>query len=335
LLTIVFNGCDSRSSQTGTTEPPSAEAIRTSLDAADRYFTSQDYSNAELILRKLVERAPSNVEAREFYGLVLATQAVRARDRGEVAPAHELFQRAYEEYAASITPSANAGLHHSAGMIALQAERPDDALGHFSEAMRTDPANPQYPLHAAQLLMLRGQLDDASTLLNRVIELDASEPMAYASLAGVALERGELDRATQLIEQARSIDADDIAIRVQHSKILRRVDRPTQSLELMVPLDDATRATEAVAFEIASSYGMLGEHRKAAEAWEHCYRTWSSTAPALAWPAAVRAADAMLNAGDRERAYLWWQEARLLAPASPEVADLERRLAESAAAAAK
>ena len=329
-MSIALAGCGSNGSSSGNSSstPPSAEAIRTSLDAAGRYFDSQDYSNAQVILQKLVQRVPSNVEAREFYGLVLATQAVQARDRGEAA--HELFQRAYEQYAAAVVdPSASAGLHHSAGMIALQAERPDDALRHFNDAMRTDPRNPQYPLHAAQLLMLRGQLDEATALLDRVTSLDPNEPMAYASLAGVAMERGDLQRSVQLIEQARAIDSDDVAIRVQHSKILRRCNRPEQALELMVPLDAATRAMDAVAFEIAASYALLGEHVKAAKAWEHCFRTLSSTAPGLAWPAAVHAGQAMLDAGDRETAYLWWQEARLVAPDSPEVSALERRLAEA------
>ncbi len=158
-----------------------------------------------------------------------------------------------------------------------------------------------------------------------VLVLDPDEAFAYASLASIALAEADREGAIRHIEAARAIDGDSLAIRLQEARIRRRCDQPRRGLELLLGLDDQTRAQEAVAAEIAECYARLGEPAKAAAAWEH--RFLNNPHHSTAWRAAVRAAQAYLAAGDVEAARWWSTQARLAArPGEPEVAALQRAI---------
>ena len=81
------------------------------------------------------------------------------------------------------------------------------------------------------------------------------------------------------------------------------------------------REEAAVTAEIAACYTSLDLPAKAAEAWEHRYRTHTT-----AWRAALHAAHARLKAGDRDRALFLYNRALLLAPDEPELRALAKEL---------
>ena len=54
------------------------EAIETALAAANEYLNGLDLPQAEIILEKLIERAPREVRARELMGQVLSLKADQA-----------------------------------------------------------------------------------------------------------------------------------------------------------------------------------------------------------------------------------------------------------------
>jgi len=308
-------------------DPPTVgpEAIQAALSAADDYLNSNQLAKAEVILARLIERAPGEIRARELMGQVLLGKAAAADRRRDPAGAAAARAAAYEQYrvVVAIEPD-SAGLQQSAGVLAMTAGRPDDALAHFREAGNLDPANPQHPLYCAQVLIQQKQLDAAAADLARVLALDADEPLAHASLAVIARERGRLDEALAHIREAREIAAGDLRFRVQEARILREAGAPRQTLALLMPLSADDRADPGVCFEIAAARIDLGEPAKAGDAWAHRYQ-WREKEP-TAHLAAVRAGEAYLAAGRRDDARFWLEQARLSGGESDEFRTLRNRL---------
>ena len=321
-----------------TPHAPAAEvsraAVEASLEAAEQYLTTGNTANARAIIDRLLVKAPRDPRAHELYGRILYLEGFKARGAGDDAAASRLVSEASDWYGTAVenaeadagfAPSALAGLHQSAGEIASAAGRREQALQHFRTAGRLDPASSKPPLYEAQILIQLGRHDEATRALKRTLELDPDEAYAHASLAELALKRADPEAAVGHITLARRIDPGNLTLRLQEARIHRRAGEPGRGVELLVALDQSTRAQEAIAAEIAECYLQLGEPRKAAQAWELLYRL-RPRHPA-AWRAAVRAAEARIAAGDRERARWLYEQARLYAPDQPDVKALADLLA--------
>ncbi len=300
-------------------------AIDASLDAAEQYLTAGNTASAESIIVTLLKRAPQDHRAHEMYGRVLYLRSFEAAGRGDQAAAARHVTEAYDHYRLSVASAENtggspamlAGLNQSAGEIASAAKRPHEALEHFRAAGRLDAGAAKAPLYEAQILLQLGRRDEARQALRRVLELDPEEAYAHASLAALAMKTADHEDAVGHITEARRLDPDNLTLRLQEARIRRETGDARRALELLLALDERSRAEEAVAAEIAESYLRLGEPAKAAEAWEHRYRV--HTRDPTAWRAAVRAAQARIEAGDRDRALFLYDQARLHAPNEPEV----------------
>ena len=326
-----LHGCDNPSPASGSsalTAPAkqvAGEKIEASLSAIQQYLQSGEISKAEAIARTLVARAPTEVRAYEMLGQVLIEKAGAAAQRGDDAASADLKKQAWESYRkATDLDAANAGLLHSAGLIALTAGEQAAALDLFVKAETLDHSNPQFPLFAAQVLMQQKKLDEAEAALKRALAIAPEEPFVHASLAMLALERNDFETAHTEISIARSAEPDSIDFRAQQAKIFRRQNQPREALELLIGLDEPSRAKEAVAFEIASAYEALGEQTKAAEAWVLCAR--ANPRSPTAFTAIVHAADLYLKSGDATEAGRWVNIAGQLRPEAAEVQELRQRL---------
>ena len=305
--------------------PVMQEAIEKALAAAQDYFLKQRLTEAQLILRKLIERAPQEYRAYELYGQVLLAKGMQAGAQGDPRVATDAIVQAYQQYrwATELVPSdteptAAAGLHQSAGEIASIVGRLDDALDHFQRAGRLDPVNPKHALYEGQILLQQHRQAEARRALQRVLAVDPNEAYAHASLAMIALEQDDHVQAIEHIEEARRIAPNDLNLRVQEARVRRLCDQPRRALELLVLLTEQERAEEAVASQIASCYRLIGQPTKAAQAWRHRYQLRPD-----AWRAAARAAQAYLDAQQPDAARWWYERARLAAPSSPEVRSLD------------
>ncbi len=302
------------------------QAIEAALAAAEEYLARKDLTSAEAILMALIDKAPQESRAHEMMGRLLFLEALDTGAGGDQEAARPLLEAAYRHYRVAVEhskefdPKLTAGLNQSAGEIASMAGLPVAALEHFQRAGRLDTTNPKHPLYEAQMLMQAGRFHEAAKSLQRVLQLDPDEAFAHASLAAVALQANDPHKAIEHIEEARRIKPHTLALRVQEAKIRRLCDQPQRGLELLLGLADPTRAREAVSYEIAECYRKLGEPARAASAWEHRFRLYPGE-----WAAAVKAAEAHLEAGHPAEARLWYQEATRAAPDSQEV----RSLAES------
>lgn len=297
---------------------PTPQEIEASIAAADDYFNTQEIDKAELVLARLIQRAPREGRAHELMGQVLSIRAATAATGGDVEVARRLRQEAYDHYriATEVGP-ASAGLEQSAGTIAMVAGDSASALSHFEAARALDPVNPQYPLYAAQLLIADGAHDDARERLDRVLELDPDEPLAHASLAVIALAEGRTEAALEGIARARALAPLDVRFRVQEARILRRTGRPEQAVETLLALGRTELGNEAVAFELAEGYAAIDRHLDAAGIW--MFRFGTAEPSALSYRDATRAGHALLRAGDLAGARHWLREAVVLAPNAPEV----------------
>ena len=308
--------------------PITQEAIEKALAAAQDYFLKQRLTEAQLILRTLIEREPREYRAHELLGQVLLSQAMQPAEEPDARAAAQAIVEAYEEYRQAtqlipnqVDPTAAAGLHQSAGEIASIAGRLDDALDHFQRAAQLDPTNPKHPLYQGQILLQKRMLPEARRALERVLIVDPNEAYAHASLAMIALEEDNEVKAIEHIAEARQIDPNDLSLRIQEARVRRLCNQPRRALELLVLLTDQERAEEVVASEIASCYRQLGQPTKAAQAWQHRYQLRPE-----AWQAAAHAAEAYFAAQQRDEALWWYERARLAAPNSPQVRALEKTI---------
>jgi Flp pilus assembly protein TadD len=327
-LTAVPISCDQSSSAptpgaAGTTSTTvSAEAVAAALDAAQTYLARQQLPEAHTIAAELVRKAPRDWRAHDLLARVLFMRGHEAESRGEHAAAreHRAGAMAAALSAVEVEPE-SAALHHGAAMMARAAGDDSTALKHFQQASRLEPSNPQYALHEAQLLLAAGRLDDAEAAIRRALAIDDAEPFALATLALIALERNDRDEAIRLIGQARAVDPQSLPLRVQEARIRRRAGQPRQALELLVGLSEAERSKEVAGLEIAAAYAALGEHVRAAEAAERCFR-----ANPRSWRAAVAAGEARREAGDHAAAKDWCDRAAAIAPGQAEVRSLRERI---------
>ncbi len=323
-------GCDDRtprSSQNAATAPPNIadEKIESSLAATEQYMQTGEWVKAEAIIRTLIARSPNDSRVQEMIGRLNIEKAGNAEEVGDLSSAMEFKKQAWLNYqqAVRLNPD-SAGLNQSAGLIAITAGDPSAALTLFLKAESLDHSNPQYPLYAAQVLMQKNRLDEAEAALQRVLAIQADEPLAHASLAMIALERGQLNEALAEIRTARTILPDDAGLRAQEAKVHRRRGETREALELLIGLDEASRAQEAVTFEIAAAYEALDDLKKAGAAWALCAR--ANPRSPTAYLAAVRAGELFLKAGDKAEAAKWGSAAAQLRPDAPEVLALHDRL---------
>ena len=307
---------------TPTEPPPTAGQIAAALDAASEYLNADHFTEAEAILVKLVERAPTSLSGREMLGQLRLRQGLAANEEGRRALAARFFSMADEEYRLIVAMDPkNAGLRQSAGEVALLAGNTERALELFREAESLDPENSKHPLYAAQMLTQMQRFDEARIAIDRVITLDFDEPYAFATLAAIELEEGNFDLALEAIREARLIQPQELGFRVIEAKVHRRSGDPETALALLLPLRGEHALDESVVYEIASSHTALGQHEAAA-------RVWAARCRAVPgeWRAALRAAECYLAAGDRLTAMSYVELAQLVAPHEDEVKRVEEKV---------
>ncbi|HRP61717.1 MAG TPA: tetratricopeptide repeat protein [Phycisphaerales bacterium] len=332
--TVAGTGCgggETPDSQGSTAAPPTHEAVDAALATAEDLFHSADNVRAEAVLVRLIERAPRDPRARELYAMVLLSRAAEAREAGDVAGERVLLTQAHGQYAVLVEMRPqSAGLRQSAGEVAQMAGLPEQALAHYQEARRLSPGETKPVFFAAQAMIELGRLDDAKAALHEALEIDSDEPMVHASLGNLLAEQGDFERALSHIAEARTIDPGQVTYRVIEASIHRRSGHPAKAIELLMPLSDAHRAREVVASELAASFLASDQPDRAAEAWSLMFE--AQRVGARAAYAAAQAGLAVLEAGERERAWLWLQQARRASAGIdvPELHTLEQAIASSA-----
>jgi tetratricopeptide (TPR) repeat protein len=329
----ILVGCE----QTNGTAPTPAKGERVSesdrsdaLEAVQVYLDQGELASAEAILAAFVEKVDNDPRAWELYGVVRLMEATIAAGAGSEEAARERFVDAYDFYLRAIDADPmNAGLHQSAGEVIDAAGDLDKAMIHYEKAMALEPANPKPPFFAAQVYLRREEPEPARRLLRRVLEIDPVQTYAYASLAVAAMQEGRHSDAIGLIEEARRLDPHDLALRVQHARLLRQAGEPMQGLEMLVSLRPGERVLPFIAEEIAAGYAALGRPADVARIWRQVFEAAPGGPQASA--AALAAATAFLEAGETAEARSWLERASRTGADPARIAELRAVITESAA----
>ncbi len=155
------------------------------------------YDLAKAHFQAAIDADPNYVNARYDLGVALARQAFSLAKEGKL-------EEAAQAYASLLQLQPTALAHNSLGAVLWQLGKTDEALAHYSEALRLDPnyADAHYNLGVA--LAATGKLEDAATHFAEAVRLKPDHARALAGLGRVLAMQGKLDEArTQFIESLR------------------------------------------------------------------------------------------------------------------------------------
>ncbi len=239
----------------GATSMSGADALLTAdaaVDAARRYIESQQPGPAEAILRRAIERIPSNQQLHFLLGEALLSQ-------GRPAEAYDEYDRAI-----LIGPD-HPEYRHAAATIAAGLGRLSDAELHYRAAQSMEPANPKYPLYLAQVQRKGGMIDEARASLVVATRLDPDLAIGWGSLAAIAIDEGRLSVASGYLDKAIALEPERTEWRLLRARILRRQNQPQEAATALLALPQGVRESDkSVILELALCYGLLSRPKDAA-----------------------------------------------------------------------
>jgi predicted O-linked N-acetylglucosamine transferase (SPINDLY family) len=97
---------------------------------------------------------------------------------------------------------------HMLGVIALQRQSPEEALGHFERASNLDPASAVAHNSLGETLRRLGRLPEALERLRRAAELDPQFAVAQFNLGGVLRRLGRDEEALEALRRATLLQPD-------------------------------------------------------------------------------------------------------------------------------
>lgn len=259
--------------------------------------------------RQLAQQYPANSAAQIMLGQVLLF--------------NDHHQQALEAFEAGLTLNpAQPELELLAGTVAMQLEQYESAQRHYSQAVGLEPANARYRVHLAQSLVAQQQYDAARQVLIEALKLDSNMHQAYAGLGDLYARENKLELAIQQVKRAIELTPEQDARSLsaytrRHAALLRRANKPAESLSVLGSLPPEQLYHAAVMKEVAAGWMMLGEPSRAAQHYERAL-LFDPTHDL----AAAEAARYYLKAGNVERAKLMVDKLRSINPRWPGLEEL-------------
>lgn len=293
------------------------QAVAAELDDLEqRVQTAVDHGRADTVRRdveKFIARHPRFSPAYKLMGLVCL--------------ALEQFDKAYDQFRLSLKiDPAQSQVHLLAGSICVQQDRLDEAEHHYLKAIGLEPTNLRFRIHLAQCWIQQLRPEEARRQLMTVLRYDSSRHLAYAMLSDVYLSENKKALAMNQIIKALEVtpltDRDNqINYLRRKATILRRQNKPSESLQVFEQLSELERLDPNVIAEMAASLSMQGRFQDAALLYESTLRQVPTD-----WRLAAGAADWWIKAGQYDKARLAVDRLRAINPRVPVLASLEGRL---------
>ena len=291
------------------------------LEAVETWIIDGRPDKAETIARRLVTLNPDSLDALEAHGRCLTILgAMAAREGRTDGEAQRIL--ALERYRELIDRSGNPPdpMHlHAAGLAAQAAGELDEALDYHVRADTVEPSNAQHAIFAGNIHAGRDETEAARTWFTRATIIDPREPWGWAGLAEAHRQSGASEAALESIRSARARAPENTGFRISEARILRESGRAREAAQLLFAIDPSRRATPAITAELCAACTLIGEHRRAAEAWSALHARspdnhMAATSAAVAW----------IRSGEPEEAATWL-EAAAAAGADPEELESIRR----------
>jgi len=151
----------------------------------------------------------------------LVTEGRAAFERGEVAAARDLFQKALALNPASVAA------HTHLGMLADSAGELEEAARHFARAASLDPSSASARNNYGVILQRQGRTREAAAEFEASLRADAQQPNALVNLAQIRFANGtptDLRASADLFARAYEIAPDIGIARARTVVALRRKD---------------------------------------------------------------------------------------------------------------
>ena len=191
---------------------------RQALERALELQTSGNYSDSEVILKRLLELDPSNSDSLHLLGL-----GYYAQNRNE-----EALQ--WLEKAIQARPD-EARFLINAGVILLTLGQLDRATGMFREALNCDPFNADAYNNLALVHQRQFMLTDARSFLEKAIALNPQSALYHSNLGNVLRGLGFVDEAIDTYREALTLAPDLAPIHNGLGNALREQNKTEEAVE--------------------------------------------------------------------------------------------------------
>ena len=272
---------------------------------AEDAIQKNDFTAAETLLKKAIDKDPKNYQAWFDLGFVV-NRLGRVEDsihayRQSVAAKPEVFEtnlnlglmlvrfnspeaERYLRAATRLTPTAHPEEGQARAWLALahllESNKPEDALAAYRKASELTPKDPEPHLSAGLLHERQKEFSDAEAEYKEVLALDpkSTDPQsteAAIGLTNIYMKSGRLSDAEPLLRRLATERPDDAGIHLQLGRVLAAEGKKDDAMtEIQTALKLAPADSEAQR-EIADLYASAGKNDLA----ENTYRALVTTQP--------------------------------------------------------
>ncbi len=303
ILFIVLGACTLALAQTHTTVRHYKERIDDTppeIAQAEDAIQKNDFTGAETLLKKALDKDPKNYQAWFDLGFVLNHQghieeSIHAYRQSVAAkpdvfetnlnlglmlvrfnsPEAERFLRA----ATDLKPTAHIEEGQARAWLALahllESTKPDDALQAYRKASELTPKDPEPHLSAGLLHERQKDFSDAEAEYKQVLTLDPKSTEAAIGLTNIYMKSGRLGDAEPLLSRLAAERSDDAGIHLQLGRVLVAEGKKDDAIaELQTALKLAPSDSDAQR-ELAELYSSAGKNDLA----ESAYRALVAAQP--------------------------------------------------------
>jgi Flp pilus assembly protein TadD len=238
---------------------------------AEDAIQKNDFTAAETLLKKAIDKDPKNYQAWFDLGFVL-NRLGRVEDsihayRQSVAAKPEVFEtnlnlglmlvrfnspeaERYLRAATTLTPTAHVEEGQARAWLALahllENNKPEDALAAYRKASELTPKDPEPHLSAGLLHERQKEFSDAEAEYKQVLTLDANSTEAAIGLTNIYMKSGRLSDAEPLLRRLATERPDDAGIHLQLGRILAAQNKKDDAIvEIQTALKLAPADSEA------------------------------------------------------------------------------------------
>jgi Flp pilus assembly protein TadD len=272
---------------------------------AEDAIQKDDFTAAETLLKKAIDKDPKNYQAWFDLGFVL-NRLGRVEDsihayRQSVAAKPEVFEtnlnlglmlvrfnspeaERYLRAATTLKPTAQPEEGQARAWLALahllENTKPEDALAAYRKASELTPKDPEPHLSAGLLHERQKEFSDAEAEYKQVLTLDTHSTDSHSTEAAIGLtnlymKSGRLGEAEPLLRRLATERPDDAGIHLQLGRVLAAQGKKDDAIvEIHTALKLAPADSEAQR-ELADLYSSAGKSDLA----EHTYRSLVTTQP--------------------------------------------------------
>ncbi len=303
ILFIVLSACTLDLAQTHTTVRHYKERIDDTppeIAQAEDAIQKRDFTGAETLLKKAIDKDPDNYQAWFDLGFVLnrlgrADESIAAY-RKSVAAKPDVFEsnlnlglmlvrannsdaEQFLRAATSLNPTAHVEEGQARAWLALahllESKKPDDALQAYRKASELTPKDPEPHLSAGLLHERQKEFSDAEAEYKQVLTLDPKSTEAAIGLTNLYMKSNRLGEAEPLLRRLAAERSDDAGIHLQLGRVLVAEGKKDDAIaEFQTALKLAPSDSDAQR-ELADLYSSAGKNDLA----ETAYRALVAAQP--------------------------------------------------------